>query len=210
MDVYEAINYVKDHGGHRLQYRYDFNRERIYGYVALQVAALQAKSVLDAGCAYGTLSFFLRRAGIAVTAIDIDPSLHSAKLFTEEGITFFESNLETEAIKGQYDCCLLTDVLEHFNYNPLPVLKKIRKSCRSIVITTPARELDYAAPDTALYADYVTWRMIPERKGKYRFINAHHHTYTKFELKDLLEEAGFKIVHSKLLPVERTWVIVAV
>ena len=138
------------------------------------------------------------------------PELHSQKLFENEGIRFIEANLETDKIEGKYDVCLLTDVLEHFNYNPLPVLKKLRKVSGGIIITTPSRELDYVMPETAKYADLINWKMIPEKKKGYDFVDSHHHTYTKWELKELLSEAGFKVVHTKLLPVERTWVMVGI
>lgn len=211
MTIFEAIQHVHATGGHPNQLRYDWPRESIYSYVSIHMAPLQPNTILDAGCAYGTMSYILAKAGLDVTAVDCMPELHNAALFKEAGVKFQKANLETDAIKGKHDVVLLTDVLEHFNYNPLPVLKKLRKAAtKGIVITTPAREVDPVMPEEARYKDYVNWKMIPTLRNKYEyeFIDAHHHTYTGWELRELLKEAGFKVVHMKLLPYEKTWVVI--
>lgn len=207
MEIWEAIEQVSKYPDrHPVQMKYDLKRERIYELAGLWTASLMPKSVLDIGCAYGTLDYILRKAGIPVIALDIMPELHSKQMFKELDIKFIKSNIETDKLEGEYDVCILTDVLEHLCYNPLPVLKKIAKTCKAIVISTPAKEVDYVCEGK--WGDEITWRQIPEFT-KYEFIDRHHHTYYLWELQELLNEAGFNIVESQLLPVEATWMIMA-
>ncbi len=208
MEIWETIEQVSKYPDrHKVQMKYDLKRERIYEIAALYTATLQPKSVLDVGTAYGTLAYILTKAGMNVTATDIMPELHSRKMFKESGLKFIKHNIETDKLEGEYDVIVLTDVLEHLCYNPLPVLKKLSKVCKKgIVITTPAKEVDYVCEGK--WCDEITWRQIPEYE-KYVFEDGHHHTYYLWELQELLKEAGFEIVESQLLPVEATWAIMA-
>jgi 2-polyprenyl-3-methyl-5-hydroxy-6-metoxy-1,4-benzoquinol methylase len=208
MEIWEAIEKVSTYPDrHSVQMKYDLKRERIYELGALWTASLMPKSVLDVGCAYGTLDYILAKVGLNVTALDIMPELHSKQMFKELGVKFVKANIETDKIEGEYDAIVLTDVLEHLCYNPLPVLKKLAKICKKgIVISTPAKEVDYVCEGK--WKDEVTWRQIPQAE-KYEFVDGHHHTYYLWELQELLKEAGFIIVESQLLPVEATWMIMA-
>lgn len=207
MEIWQAIEQVSKYPDRkRVQMKHDLRQERIYEVAGLYTASLQPKTVLDVGTAYGTLAYILAKAGMKVTATDI-MRLHSKKMFKELNIKFVESNIETEKINGSFDAIVLTDVLEHFCYNPLPILKKLHKACnKGIVITTPAKELDFVCEGK--WCNEVTWRQIPQY-DKYKFIDGHHHTYYLWELRELLEEAGFEIVQSQLLPVENTWAVMA-
>ena len=206
MEIWEAIEQVSRYKDrHPVQTKYDLARDKIYQIVGLYTATLQPKTILDVGTAYGTLAYILTKAGMKVTATDI-MDLHSKKMFKEMGIDFIKHNIETDKLEGEYDVCILTDVLEHLCYNPLPVIKKLAKVCRGIVISTPAKEMDYVCEGK--WCDLTTWREIPQYKD-YKFEDGHHHTYYLWELQELLEEAGFKITEQQLMPVEATWIIKA-
>lgn len=208
MQIWEVIEQVSKYPDrHRMQMKYDLGRERIYEVGGLWIASLQPKTVLDVGTAYGTMAYILSKAGMKVTATDIKPELHSKKMFKELDIKFLKHNIETDKLEDNYDAIVLTDVLEHLCYNPLPVLKKLHKACnKGILITTPAKEVDFVCEGK--WCDMVSWRQIPQYKN-YKFEDGHHHTYYLWELQELLEEAGFKIIESQLLPVEATWIILA-
>lgn len=205
MKIFEVIEKYKSFGQKRVQYKYDTMRERIYTIASLATGFYRPKKVLDVGCAYGFMSYLLSLAKMEVTAVDC-MVLFNEKVFKENGIKFQKRNIETQSIDGKYDLVLLMDVLEHLNYNPLPVLKKLREVGKAIIITTPAREIDPVMPDKAKYKDFINWKMIPNFK-KYQFSDSHHHTYTLWELKELLTEAGFTIDDYELLPVEGTWFV---
>lgn len=205
MNIFEAINKYNKFGQAKTQLKYDMARERIYTMASMATGFYRPKKILDAGCAYGFMSYLLTLAKMKVTALDCE-FMFNEKLFKEMKIKTLKRNMETENIPGKYDLILLMDVLEHFNYNPLPVLKKLRKVGKAIILTTPAREIDYIMTDKARYKDFINWKMIPNFK-KYQFSDSHHHTYTLWEIKELLNEAGFKIDHYELLPIERTWFV---
>ena len=173
-EVIEAVSKYKDR--HRMQMRYDLGRERIYELAGAWIASLHPKNVLDVGCAYGTLDYILRKIGIEVKAIDIMPELHSKTMFQELGIKFEKKNIETDKIEGKYDVIVLTDVLEHLCYNPLPVLKKLKNACnKGILISTPAKEIDPTCDGK--WKDEINWKQIPQY-DKYEFVDGHHHTYS--------------------------------
>jgi 2-polyprenyl-3-methyl-5-hydroxy-6-metoxy-1,4-benzoquinol methylase len=209
MEIWEVIEKVSKYPDrHRMQMKYDLGRERIYELGGAWTASLHPDNVLDVGCAYGTLAYILRKVGIGVKAIDIMPELHSKEMFKEMDIKFEKKNIETDKINGKYDVVILTDVLEHLCYNPLPVLKKLRNACnKGILISTPAKEVDYTCDGK--WKDEISWKQIPHF-DKYKFVDGHHHTYYLWELQELLNEAGFKIKEYQLLPVEATWMILAI
>lgn len=207
MEIWEVIEKLSKYPDrNRKQMRYDLPRERVYQIGGIWVASLQPKTALDVGTAYGTLAYILSKIGIKVTATDI-MDLHSKKMFKQRDIKFLKHNIETDEIKGKYDVVVLTDVLEHLCYNPLPVLKKLHDACnKGILISTSAKEVDYVCDGK--WKDEISWRQIPNFK-KYKFVDGHHHTYYLWELDDLLREAGFRIKESQLLPVECTWMVLA-
>jgi 2-polyprenyl-3-methyl-5-hydroxy-6-metoxy-1,4-benzoquinol methylase len=205
MTILEAINKYNKLGQNKTQLKYDMMREKIYTLASMATGFYRPKKVLDVGCAYGFMSYLLTLAKLKVTALDCE-IMFNEKVFKDNKISFLKRNIETQDIPGKYDLILLMDVLEHLNYNPLPVLKKLCKAGKAIIITTPAREIDPVMPDKAKYKDFINWRMIPNHKT-YQFSDSHHHTYTLWELKDLLTEAGFTIDKYELLPVEQTWFI---
>lgn len=208
MEIWEVIEKVSKYPDrHRMQMKYDLGRERIFELGGAWVASLHPENVLSVGCAYGTLEYILSKIGIKVTAVDIMPELHSKEMFKDMNIKFQKKNIETDKIDGKYDVIVLTDVLEHFNYNPLPVLKKLRNACnKGILISTPAKETDSVCDGK--WKDEINWKQIPQYKD-YEFIDGHHHTYYLWELQELLAEAGFRIKEYQLLPVEATWMILA-
>ena len=207
MNIHEAVMYVNSKGAHKKQLKYDWMFENKYSLILM--ASAGHKKVLDVGCAYGTTSFILKRAKMNVTALDPMPELHSKELFEEEDIKFLNKNIETDQIHRTYDLIVFTDVVEHLNYNPLPVMKKLYNLLETggeIILTTPSKENDFLCEGR--YGDLVNWRQIPHFT-EYKFEDAHHHTYYLWELRDLLEEAGFTITFENYMQNENLWFVKA-
>lgn len=145
---------------------------------------------LDIGCAFGVLSYFCTQFG-EVKAMDSNSSWWTRKLDIEYKV----SNIETEPIpfSGKFDIIILTEVLEHFKYNPEPTLKKIKKSLKGrLFISTPDAEVGWGHRGTT-YSD------LPDPVNKhieteYPTENLHIYHYSTNEIKQLLDKCGYKII----------------
>lgn len=102
-------------------------------------------TVLDIGCAYGTLAVFAKMNFNAdVYCIDI-AKLFPKKLSEKLGIVFKCCNIEKETIPfdTKFDIVIFTEVFEHLNFNPIATLIKIKKSLKkdgAIYFSTPNAE----------------------------------------------------------------------
>lgn len=166
----------------------------------------EPKKILDAGCAYGTFAMYLADQGHTVHTIDAMPELHSENSFKKRRISFEKVNLETDLItEGDFDLVFFTEVIEHLNYNPVPVVQKLYDALKpggELVCTTPMKELQgIFHPNNGRYANYVHYRDIPLPWNGYEFIDDHHYFYTRNELAQLLHEVGFEIV--EIYPIRR-------
>jgi predicted SAM-dependent methyltransferase len=84
----------------------------------------------------------------------------------------------------------LTEVIEHFNFNPVPTLKKIRK------LLKPYGCLYICVPKAQSYTPYYkSWKKMP-LFGSKKIINPdyyHNYMYNQDELKELFDLSGFLI-----------------
>ncbi len=97
--------------------------------------------ILDIGCAYGHVSYYLKTLGNEVVGIDIAPSL--VEVIRTRGIVAYEVDIENEDAPeglGLFDLVLCMETLEHL-HDPVVVLKeKVRpfvKPDGHLVVTVP-------------------------------------------------------------------------
>jgi SAM-dependent methyltransferase len=90
-------------------------------------------SILEIGSFLGAVSVALKRMGFNVSAVDI-PEFHKSPalraLYERNGIPYAGLNLRTSRLpqeSGSVDAVVMCEVLEHFNFNPLPVLQEINR-----------------------------------------------------------------------------------
>lgn len=105
--------------------------------------------VLDIGPAYGTLLLFSALSGAECYGLDNTTEYWSEELGSKYEIQWIKRNIEAASIPGasSYDVILLTSVLEHLQFNPLPVLRGIHTRLApqgSLLLTTPWKR--YTAP----------------------------------------------------------------
>ena len=100
--------------------------------------------VLDIGCAYGTFLFYIREnlPSSDLYCTDFLDIYFSKDLGTAKNINFALSNIEMESLPytEKYDVIIFTEVLEHFNYNPISTMKKIvshLKDDGTLYLSTP-------------------------------------------------------------------------
>jgi len=205
-EVKKAILAVRKAGSSKDQFKYDTMRSRDYSMILQTLKHIKPKDVLEVGCAYGTLSYLLKKSGIDVKATDIEV-LHNPKFFKKHKIDYSELNVETDEIDKQ-DCIIFTEVMEHLSYNPLPVLKKMKRALRKrgfIILSVPAREYDFPREHIGKWLNHINWRQIPNFK-KYKQTDANNHYYYLWELLDLFKEAELR--PDNLLRTQAGWFII--
>jgi 2-polyprenyl-3-methyl-5-hydroxy-6-metoxy-1,4-benzoquinol methylase len=139
----------------------------------------EAPSVLDTGCATGSLLAFLRERGWAVKGTEISPAAEYACNVRRLDVR----NIPLEEIafsSGSFDAVLASNLIEHLN-DPLSFLKeanRILKDDGQIFITTP----NISGLQAYLYG------------GKWRSaIFDHLYLFSKRTLKKMLKKADFKV-----------------
>jgi len=94
------------------------------------------KRLLEIGSFLGVVSLALQRQGFEVCAADIPEFHRSASLqavYARNQVDFQPVNLRTNPLPypaEHFDGILLCEVMEHFNFNPLPALQEINRVLR--------------------------------------------------------------------------------
>jgi SAM-dependent methyltransferase len=165
-------------------------------------ATRKIEKCLDVGCAYGTLSLYCRKLiGCDVYCIDGVDSYHSKSLFEKYNLQFRSSNIELDPFPFdfKFDIIILTEVLEHFNYHPVPTLKKIHNALSengTLYLSTP--DASQWGRVTKFYSK-ISDMPIP-RKGLPvldTMFEPHVYQYQKQELLSVLDAAGFRVKRFK-------------
>ena len=93
----------------------------------------EGSSICELGSYLGIISYSLTLAGHAVDACDI-PSYYSnssvKNYFLTKGVNTHSFNLRDYKIPfedNRYDLLICCEVLEHLNFNPLPILQEINR-----------------------------------------------------------------------------------
>jgi SAM-dependent methyltransferase len=154
----------------------------------------KVKRSLDIGCAYGTLALYCKKIfNCEAYAVDYVDTYLSPTLVGEHHLFFDVCNIELDDLpwNTKFDVITLTEVLEHFNFNPLPTLKKIR------ALLSQNGRLYLSTPDAAQWGRvtkyYSSIDEMPMPKKGLQAIDDHVYQYTKKELLSVLEAAGFRV-----------------
>lgn len=157
----------------------------------------EVKRCLDIGSAYGTLAVYARSIfGCDVYATDMASTYMSQKMAQENGIKFFEHNIETDEFPWmqdtKFDIIIFTEVLEHLNLYPVPTLRKIRSQLSEngrIFLSTP----DSASwgITTKYYSSLA--EMPTSKKDGQEMVDDHIWQYSRDELLYVLGESGLLI-----------------
>lgn len=96
-------------------------------------AGREGRRMLELGAFLGPVSVALKKLGYGVDALDI-PEFHSnprlQALYARHGIAFAGCNLRLSPLPyatGTFDAVALCEVMEHWNFNPLPALAEINR-----------------------------------------------------------------------------------
>lgn len=153
-----------------------------------------AQSVLDVGCAQGTLALTLAEKGRSVTAVDIRPTfLDYARSRWERGdVRFVAANIFDDPVLGTYDLVFANQIIEHVVY-PAELLRKLARYVRPggiLVATTPNH--DYFRSTLPSYRE-----LGDPKQHEHRQFTAgggdHFFAYTESELRDAAAETGLEV-----------------
>jgi 2-polyprenyl-3-methyl-5-hydroxy-6-metoxy-1,4-benzoquinol methylase len=163
------------------------------------------KSILDVGCAQGTLALLLAERGKRVTAVDIrQPFLDYAQTRYERGeIRFLAANIFERPALGSFDIVFANQIIEHLVY-PADFLRIVAGYARPggvLVLSTPNH--DYFRSTLPSYSE-----LGDPRQHEHRQFSAgggdHFFAYTEAELRQAVAEAGLEAV--RLIHFETPWV----
>ena len=163
------------------------------GWMEEDAAHHKASRILDIGCGYGTL---LTVATIIYdghgSCMDVTEYLLPA-IQTKRNLQFTKGNVELDAIpSGPFDVILMTEVLEHFNFQPVPTLIRIRKAL------APGGLFFLSTPDAKQWGRttkyYKRLKDIPMPRPDTKIIDDHIWQYSEKELRQVLMQAGFSVL----------------
>lgn len=165
------------------------------------IIKMEPFKVLDVGCAYGTLMFYIKQnlPSAEVYGVDFIGTYFSKKLGAQNNINFSVANIEIEELpfKEKFDVIILTEVLEHFNYNPVSTLKKLAfalKDNGSLYLSTPDSSSGWGVT-TKYYQsfDKIPYVDVCVIDKKCTNIDDHVWQYNLRELLYIINEAGFEV-----------------
>jgi SAM-dependent methyltransferase len=181
------------------QYRgYYHSEEVLYwlhipGWLAAWSQAAQPTRLLDIGAGYGTLAVFAAMVtGAEVRVLDTETHLLSQALRERHGIAVAQGNIEQTAIPWpeSFDAVIMTEVIEHFNFHPVPTMRKIAQALR------PGGSLFLSTPDADSWGRlerYSSYRDMPPPDPNVPTDDIHIYQFTEGELREVVADAGLEI-----------------
>jgi len=161
--------------------------------------------VLEIGAFFGVVSICISKLGFRMVAADIPEYMSLAaqrERFGRHGIEIAEVRLEDYVLpfeSERFDAILMCEVLEHLNFNPLPLIKEINR---------------IGAPDSLFYLSLPNLAQLENRLKLVRGVsnlapiqsyfeqldpeqleiaNGHWREYTAAEVREMLERMGYEI-----------------
>lgn len=155
-------------------------------------------AILDVGCGYGTLlalaTRIYRMRPSRAACLDVTDYLKPS-VMDRYGITFALGNVELPGpLPNGIDVMIFTEVLEHFNFQPVPTLKKLRAAL------APGGKLFLSTPDAERWGRVKKYcrrlEDLLERPatGSVARIDDPIWVYSRKELERVLREADFRIM----------------
>ncbi len=165
------------------------------------------KQILEIGAFFGVVSIALSKLGFHVCAADLPDYAcmpEQKERFARHGIEIVGVNLEDYRLPfpdERFDTIIMCEVLEHLNFNPLPLIKEINR---------------VGAPESLFYLSLPNLASIHNRlnllrgrppsivsiqhffdqldRTKPEIANGHWREYTGPEVRELLERMGYRIL----------------
>ncbi|MDX6559891.1 MAG: hypothetical protein QOF72_2940 [Blastocatellia bacterium] len=165
--------------------------------------------ILEIGPFLGVTSIALARLGFDVTVTELEEFLAGPALpnrFKKHGIKFFPCNLRSYHLPftdEEFDLVIMCEILEHLNFNPLPLLKEINRVLRRkglLYLTVPnhvalqhrLEQIEGRSIHNPI-EDYV-FQLVPNSTMT---VGLHWREYTADEIKEMLEKVSLKVIKQR-------------
>jgi SAM-dependent methyltransferase len=124
--------------------------------------------------------------------LDTETHLLSQALRERHGIAVAQGNIEQTAIPWpeSFDAVIMTEVIEHFNFHPVPTMRKIAQALR------PGGSLFLSTPDADSWGRlerYSSYRDMPPPDPNVPTDDIHIYQFTEGELREVVADAGLEI-----------------
>lgn len=131
----------------------------------------------------------------AARPFELGGALRKIKMKYPDQITEFFGMIEKRDFalpENAYDVIIMTEVFEHFTLNPIPTMKKIRKSLRD------GGRMFLTTPNWGHVHIYKSWKELPNGsdisdEDYLKLYVGHTYQYTKSELEEIFAESGFAV-----------------
>jgi len=169
-------------------------------------------NILEIGSFLGPVSISLKRIGYSVCALDIPEFYQSSSLrslYEKNDIPFAGLNLREYKLpyeSNSFDAIIICEVIEHLNFNPLPVLKEINRVLKKdgyIYIGMP-NQLRIQNRIKLLFGksihnpiDYFFKQL---DRNSNMIVGLHWREYTLTETVEMIEKMGFKATTKYYFP----------
>lgn len=180
--------------------KYEEKEKSYYSNIRQDLVGLFQKGkdqkILEIGAGYGETLYFLKSNGFAAEVVGVD--LFEDKLNREnykpvDDFIFGNiEDLDLSQYQNYFDVILLPDVLEHIA-EPKPVLSKIQQYLKTngqIIVSMPN-----IRHYSALYKIFVKGDFRYEESGIFDY--THLRFYCKKNIKELIEDSGYKVKKSQ-------------
>ena len=164
------------------------------------------RHILEIGSYLGAVSVSLKKIGYSVSALDI-PEFHKSSslrtLYEKNGIPFVGLNIKHSQLpydSNSIDLVIACEVIEHLNFNPLPVLKEVNRILKNdgyIYIAMPNQtniinrmKLFFGKSIHSPIDDF--FRQL--HRNDNMVVGLHWREYTLIETIQLIEKMGFETV----------------
>jgi 2-polyprenyl-3-methyl-5-hydroxy-6-metoxy-1,4-benzoquinol methylase len=150
------------------------------------IAGLEgAKSALEVGCMHGLLLKELKRNGMEVAGVELNPD--AVRYCRDQGLNVVQSSIEDhlEQAGNQHDVIIMSHVIEHIA-DPRKQLDALRQRMADggrLVLITP----NSLAPTRRLFGRYWGYWQVP----------VHINHFNAGSMRELLKRAGFEVVETR-------------
>lgn len=197
----ENISKIKNKKDYQLSIEaFKGHKNRYLDEIKIILEQLKRGKILDVGASPYHLMFCLKKLGLDIYGIDLDPRILRS-FQNEYKLKVIKHNIENGKCpfkNEEFDLVIFTEIFEHLGVNPIGALKEIRRMLKSkgiLILSTPNI---YALHKILMYLFGKSFNNALLELTKVESVGyiGHIREYSNKEIKMILEYCGYKIKKS--------------